>query len=258
MSTLTNMDILKLEKLLDMSWGYVLEFTNRTFENFIETSVKRSIYTNKYSDKWDSKGNRLRSFWYKENDKIVWKLLWDLLEQYKTEKLISWKEFKQSEKELFEECKIIAVRLNKWNKTKIINNDLDYVDYFSPEKIQEIKWIKTKYFDLSKLIKIIEEINISYNNACYLSVSSLLRMLIDHIPPIFWFNSFQELVNNYKFTRSDKKNMQHLLWWLKNISDWNLHNHISKKEVLPKKQTIEFRADFDILLKNIILILKKI
>lgn len=49
--------------------------------------------------------------------------------------------------------------------------------------------------------------------------------------------------------------MEHLLWAMKNISDWNLHSHISKKEILPKKQTIEFRADFDVLLKNIILLL---
>lgn len=255
MSTLTNIDILKLEKLLDMSWGYVLDFTNNSFRNFVKTSTKKDIYSKKYSDIWDSKAKRLRSFWNKENDKIVWKLLLDLLEQYKTEKLINWKELKQSEKDLFDECKKIIIRLNKWNNSKVVNNELDYVDYFSPEKIQELKSIKSKEFDLSKLIKILEEINICYNNACYLSVSSLLRMLIDHIPPIFWLNSFQEIVNNYRFSKSDKKNMEHLFWAMKNISDWNLHSHISKKEILPKKQTIEFRADFDVLLKNIILLL---
>ncbi len=76
-------------------------------------------------------------------------------------------------------------------------------------------------------------------------------------PPIFWLKSFQEVVSSYKFSKSDKKNIEHLFWAMKNISDWNLHSHISKKEILPIKQTIEFRADFDILLKNIIIELSK-
>lgn len=257
MSTLTNIDIIKLERLLNMSWWHVLDLSINKLKSFVITSTKKDLYSRKYSDIWDSKAKRLRSFWNKENDKIVWKLLSDLLEQYKTEKLLSWKELKQNEKDLYEECKIIIIRLNKWNKHKIVNYELDYVDYFSPEKIQELKNMKSKEFDISKTIKILEEINICYNNACYLSTSSLLRMFIDHIPPIFWFNSFQEIVASYKFSKSDKKNMEHLLWAMKNISDWNLHSHISKKEVLPKKQTIEFRADFDVLLKNVIIILNK-
>jgi hypothetical protein len=80
-----------------------------------------------------------------------------------------------------------------------------------------------------------------------------LRKLIDHIPPIFWQTSFINLVNNYSFSKSDKENMKHLLLWLKNISDWILHGQIWKKEVITTKTTIEFRAEFDVLLKNIIL-----
>lgn len=128
--------------------------------------------------------------------------------------------------------------------------------YFAKERIAELKKIKST-FDVSKIVLILNEVNFCYQNSCYLSVSSLLRMLIDHIPPIFWFNSFQEAINSYKFSRSDKKNMEHLLWWLKNISDCNLHGQINNKEVLPTIQTIEFRADFDVLLKNIILKLEK-
>lgn len=132
-----------------------------------------------------------------------------------------------------------------------------WVDYFSKEKIQTLKDLKNNNFDISKLIQILEEVNLIYKNSCYLSVSSLLRMLIDHIPPIFGYKSFKEVVNNYKFSLSDGKNLEHLLGGLKNISDWTLHSHIGNKEVLPTEQTIEFRADFDVLLKNIIFILNK-
>jgi hypothetical protein len=104
----------------------------------------------------------------------------------------------------------------------------------------------------------LKEINVSYKQGCYLSVSVILRMFIDHIPPIFLKQSFSEVVNNFSFTKSDKQNMLHLLWGLKNIADWNLHTQISTKEILPTKHSIEFRADFDVLLKNIILELSKI
>ncbi len=144
---------------------------------------------------------------------------------------------------------------NKDNNSNLIKES--NLNYFSSERIQELKNIKNTEHDISKIIKILEEVNICYNHSCYLSISSLLRMLIDHIPPIFWYEKFNEVVASYKFSKSDKGNMNHLIWWLKNISDWNLHNKISKKEILPTQQTIEFRADFDVLIKNIILILSK-
>ncbi len=37
MSDLTSIEKLKLEKLFDMESGYVLDFSNRTFGNFIES-----------------------------------------------------------------------------------------------------------------------------------------------------------------------------------------------------------------------------
>ncbi len=128
----------------------------------------------------------------------------------------------------------------------------DTYQYFSTERINEIRDISC-VFDMSKVVKVLEEINICYKYSCYLWVSCLLRMLLDHIPPIFGKKNFNEVVNNFAFSKSDQKSMAHLLWWLINIADWNLHNQISQKEVIATKQSVEFRADFDILLKNIIL-----
>lgn len=136
---------------------------------------------------------------------------------------------------------------------KKIDVETEIENYFSFSRIKELKDITNDNFDLCKLIKILEEVNVSYQNKCYLWVSSLLRMLIDHIPPIFWKSNFRSIVAEHAFSKSDKENMKHLLWWLKNISDWNLHWQISNLEILPNETTIEFRADFDVLLKNIIL-----
>ncbi len=176
-----------------------------------------------------------------------------LLNYWDTNISNSYKPIIEREKELYEYSKNIIEKLLLEDVNIITNNDL----YFSKSKIDEFKNISNQKFDLSKIIKILEEVNICYQNECYLWVSSLLRMLLDHIPPIFWKINFESVVAECSFSKSDKENMKHLLWSSKNISDWILHGQISWKEVLPNKTTIEFRSDFDILLKSIIIELNK-
>ncbi|MEO9484697.1 MAG: hypothetical protein ABJG47_14660 [Ekhidna sp.] len=75
MSSLTGVERIKLEKLLRMDGGYVLEFSNNSFQSFIGSSIGIDIYDNKYAILGESKANRLRAFWEIENDKIVAGLL---------------------------------------------------------------------------------------------------------------------------------------------------------------------------------------
>lgn len=46
-----------------MDTGYVLDFTNRTFDEFFKEVVGVSIYDQRYSYRSNSKANRLRAFW---------------------------------------------------------------------------------------------------------------------------------------------------------------------------------------------------
>ena len=48
MSDLTSSEKRKLERLFSMGGGYVLDFSNRTFSEFIEESVRRDIYDARY------------------------------------------------------------------------------------------------------------------------------------------------------------------------------------------------------------------
>ena len=48
MSNLTKKVQRKLERLLGMGSGYVLDFSNRTFEEFVLDSTGREIYDEKY------------------------------------------------------------------------------------------------------------------------------------------------------------------------------------------------------------------
>jgi hypothetical protein len=72
MSTLKPVDRMYLEGLFEMGGGYVLSFSNATFEDFIRVSTGEEIYSDTYNGSGDSKANRLRAFWdTAPNDKVA-------------------------------------------------------------------------------------------------------------------------------------------------------------------------------------------
>jgi hypothetical protein len=80
MSDLTFMEKSKFEKLLGMETGYVLNFSNRSFAEFVRDSTGRNIYDERYNYASGSKANRLRAFWQKEENSVVGKLMCDMLD----------------------------------------------------------------------------------------------------------------------------------------------------------------------------------
>lgn len=80
MSDLNSSEKRKLERLFGMGSGYVLTFSNRTFSEFVEESVRRDIYDVRYDHGSGSKANRLRGFWAAEPNSLVGKLIGDLIE----------------------------------------------------------------------------------------------------------------------------------------------------------------------------------
>lgn len=79
MSNLKPVDRMYLEGLFEMSGGYVLSFSNTTFDDFVRGSTGEEIYSDAYSGNGESKANRLRSFWNNARDAKVAALLGDLL-----------------------------------------------------------------------------------------------------------------------------------------------------------------------------------
>lgn len=74
----------QLEQCFRMKSGYVLDFTNRTFGEFIRESVARNIYSEDYATRGSSKANRLRAFFKVEPDHVVGSLIADLVEYART------------------------------------------------------------------------------------------------------------------------------------------------------------------------------
>ena len=125
-------------------------------------------------------------------------------------------------------------------------------------RLQELKEISSKKskFDLSKLIKLSDELNSNYSHENYFATAMLTRAIMDHVPPIFGKDKFTEVVNNYRGTTSFKKSMKNLDDFQRNISDGILHEQIRDSASLPNKTQVNCSQALDQLLGEIVRILK--
>jgi len=145
------------------------------------------------------------------------------------------------------------------SKSKTNNDVLEGLprdNYVDTQRILELKAIKSQSFDLARLIRLCEEINVAYQNRCYMTIAMVLRSIIDHVPPIFGASRFSEVANNYSGPKSFKDSMKLLHQSLRNVADSHLHVQIRRKETLPVFTQVNFRAELDLLLSEIIILLK--
>lgn len=171
-----------------------------------------------------------------------------------------FRQFAQDKPEWVDVLSILPVTEPKSHKksdkaiVKIVHQpDIGYVD---PSRLDELRAIKNDKFDLTKLIRFCEELNECYENKNYFAVAMLVRAILDHIPPVFQCISFQNVANNYSGAKSFKESMEHLEKSSRKIADAHLHSRIRSKEVLPNKTQINFANDLDILLSEIVRLLK--
>lgn len=129
--------------------------------------------------------------------------------------------------------------------------------YVHPDRVRELNALRSANFDLIKLIRLLEELNLSYRNGCYLATAMLLRAILDHVPPIFNKRTFAEVANNYpEGSRSFCASMLNLENSSRNIADQHLHCQIRRSENLPTARQVDFSPDMDSLLSEIARILK--
>lgn len=129
-------------------------------------------------------------------------------------------------------------------------NEINKALYISLARIDALRSFNNSHFDFARLIKICEELNFNYENQNYLSVSVLLRMLIDHIPPIFNQPNFKAVIANW-----NGRSQQELFKKLeecKAISNIVVHAQISAKEILPNEQQVHFQHAIDTLIGEVI------
>jgi hypothetical protein len=82
--------------------------------------------------------------------------------------------------------------------------------YVDPDRIEQLQRISNQKFDLTKLVRLCEEINVCFAGECYFAIAMIVRSMLDHVPPIFDCGKFSELANNYGGTKSFKESMKNL------------------------------------------------
>lgn len=102
-----------LETLFGMSQGYVLDFSNRTMEEFFQEHFGIEIYSPKYDREnlSASKANRLRAIWEDEDDLTVGKTIFALIEYMEVSSMLNGKELSQTDLLLTPKAKEIATKL---------------------------------------------------------------------------------------------------------------------------------------------------
>lgn len=96
-----------LEEFFGMGSGYVLNFSDRTFGEFVHEAVDIEIHSDEYSIHGLSKAKKLRAFWEIESDYLVGRLLNALID-YAQE---TARETTEEAKKLAERAREIASRL---------------------------------------------------------------------------------------------------------------------------------------------------
>lgn len=127
----------------------------------------------------------------------------------------------------------------------------DNYDYINIDRLAELKALTSSKFDFSRLVRICEEINIANKNGCFITVGALIRILIDHVPPILGFDTFKMVASSYP-GKSLKETFSHLENGSRKVSDGLIHQSIRKKESLPNLTQVNYSANIDVLLSEVI------
>lgn len=125
MSDFSGVEKFQFEKLLGMQSGYILDLSNRIFQEFMFEHAELDIYDEKYNYSSGSKANRLRAFWNEADNYTIGKVNAALLERWKVIKSDTESEITQSEQTLFDKCYQIA---NKLVQTGTSGEELDEVE----------------------------------------------------------------------------------------------------------------------------------
>jgi hypothetical protein len=127
--------------------------------------------------------------------------------------------------------------------------------YVAQSRIAELQSLPVGRWDTRRLVRMLQELNAAQSNDLHMASAMLLRAICDHVPPIFGKTNFAEVANNIA-GRSISSNLKHLENSLRSIADAHLHAHIRPREVLPTASQVDFRQDLDVLLQEIVRVLR--
>jgi hypothetical protein len=161
MSDLSSVEKRKFEQFLGMNTGYVLDFSNRSFAEFVLDNSGRDIFDTRYDYASGSKANRLRAFWHKEENAVVGKLMGAMLD------------YSEATGPLAEVCRLIVARLQihgtprTAERTEFQNNQQEPLNQPHSQVLRELR---DEFLHLAGWID---------RNAAGLSLEKLLNRLFE-------------------------------------------------------------------------------
>lgn len=124
-------------------------------------------------------------------------------------------------------------------------------DFIDGTRVAELRAISNNQFDLTRFVRMCEEINNAWDAGNTISVAMLARAMVDHIPPIFGQSNFSQ-VTSQASSRSIRGSLEHIQTALRHIADGALHTHIRRRETVPTATQVDFRQSFDVLISELI------
>ena len=121
--------------------------------------------------------------------------------------------------------------------------------------IEELTNISSREFNIEVLVKLCEEANFNCSHDNIISTASIMRTILNYVPPVFNAPNLKALIA--KSERNFADILRHLELGLRPIANRHLHGRINRKEGYPTKNQIEpFKGSFEVLLQQIIIQLK--
>lgn len=130
-------------------------------------------------------------------------------------------------------------------------------NYVDPERLGDLRSLKTKQFDFKRLIRMCEELNRCFKRSDFIATVAIVRSILNHVPPIFGNRkSFKEVCLDPTIAKSTRESFDSLDSHSRKIADAYLHIPIRKSEILPTRTQVDFSQSLDVLLGEIVRILK--
>lgn len=162
--------------------------------------------------------------------------------------------------ELLEAIAVVEGGLNQVRRKKAqpekASGGLQRALYVDTQRILEMQAVQSPKWDLRKLVRMLQEVNLAHVNEMHMATAMLVRAVADHVSPILGCKTFSEVANNYTAPRSFSDQMKHLDGSMRKIADMHLHQQVRKSEVLPAAAQVDFKAALDVLLAEIIRVLR--
>lgn len=120
-----------------------------------------------------------------------------------------------------------------------------------PSVLEALVGLRSPKVNVVALVRMCNEINLSYAHDNVLATALLMRTVLNHVPPAFGHATFEQVVA--QSARSLKEAFEHLQNGLRKIVDFYAHRLAAADDSYPTRAQLEpFKPQFDLLLREII------